>query len=367
MDGVPRPHKTLTFSRLQCSRMPSLRTMALVLALIAVASGGVAATQVHNPEKTAAGTHGVDMAENETNLSTQSHSSPGPPGTAVTHVLSVTVPTAMNGTTLHSLRLNYGGTGVGLSQGLSHYRARLYRQAGSENETEVRLGNTSLDYTETTVTYTFPDNRTLHAGDQVWVAISGVVNPDDPGPISVGITLNPSRNGPSGTHTLDIQPPSPTISPQGVIGDQTRIGVHDPEGATGFIVAKDADGSVIGTLELDPERELHMDIGIGSFVDADAEENGMTVELVAVIDSNGNGAFDPEIDEPYRTDGEMVTATVENAVFHAGTTTTDGTTTTSTTTTTQTPTTETPTTTPGFGVVVVLVGLLGAAVWGRKD
>lgn len=99
----------------------------------------------------------------------------------------------------------------------------------------------------------------------------------------------------------------------------------------------------------------------------------MTVRLVAHRDSNGNGEFDPSVDEPYAVDGNPVEATVVNAVFQGGTTTTSPTTSSTTTTTPGDATTTvstggtTRTTLPGFDIGVVVLAFLGLAVLAHRD
>lgn len=356
----------------------------LVIGLVALSGsvGAISASQAADsiPSQGSDRLVAQETTNESSNLTVDGVARTSAPGIAGTQYYTVEVPNASDGATLHSLELNYSGTGTDLTEGLSHYRAEIRRNPDSENRTEIRLANASVSATNTTVTYSFPDGHTLHAGDEIWVAISGVENPTTSGTIGVGVQLNPDRDGPRGVTTLDIGVPAPTISPQGLIGESTRIGVHDPEGANGFIVAYGPDGSVIGTHALDPDRDLQMDIGIWYFVEDEHEENGMVVRLVAHIDSNGDGDFDPTVDEPFTREGNPVSATVEHAVFHGGTTTTTPPSTTSeapitrtedggnTTTSSASSTTPSTTTTsvPGFHVGTVLLALLGGALLARR-
>lgn len=301
--------------------MPSTRVPLIAIAVVSLlATSGVAAASAVGPAPADSGSQPLATAQtgNTTELAGTGHAGPEAPGMASRHSYTLTIPDASDGAHLHSLRLNYSGTGVVLSDGLSHYRAWLVEDPATANETEIRLANTSVDYDNTTVTYTFPDNRTLAAGDELVVSVSGLENPPESGSIDVGVSLNPPA-GPTGTITLDIRTPAPTISPQGVVGDITRVGIHDPRGAQGFIVAYDTEGTVLGMYTLDPDRDLRMDVGVGAFVEDPAEQNGMTVRLVAHQDSNGNDVFDPDTDEPFFRDGNPVQATIQNAVFSGGT------------------------------------------------
>lgn len=307
------------------------------------------------------------------NLTISGHASPDDPKAAATHYVTVTVPEESDGERLHRLRLDYTDTGVDLTDGLSHYRARLYRNPDTENESEVPLTNTSVTATNHTVTYRFSDEPTLQAGDELWVAISGPENPAESGPADVGVTLNPQQDGPAGIVTLQFPVPAPSISPQGVVGSMTRVGIHDPDGARGFIVAFDEEGSVIGTMALDPDSNRHMDVGIGVFVDDTAERNGMTVRLAAYEDTDRSGTFNRPVDDQFVRDGEPVEATIENAVFEGGTTTTTTTSTSTADTTTTddgsgtspTPDETTTTTVPGFTSIAVVLALFGTVLHRR--
>lgn len=372
-----RGPKALTLGSYSSLDMPSTRStrflqtlgiMVLVLgtvvALAAVSALGVSAEPGPGVAPTTVATG---------NLTISGHASPDDPKATATHYVTVTVPEKSDEETLHRLRLDYTHTGVDLTDGLSHYRATLYRNPDTENESEAPLSNTSLSATNRTVTYQFSDEPTLQAGDELWVAISGPENPAEPGPAAVGVTLNPQQDGPTGSVTLQIPVPAPSISPQGVVGSTTRVGIHDPDGARGFIVAFDEEGSVIGTMALDPDSNRHMDIGIGTFVNDTAERNGMTVRLAAYEDSDRSGTFDRPVDDQFVRDGEPVEATIENAVFEGGTTTT----TTSSTSTDETSTTgedsgmsptqdtATTTTVPGLSWTAVILALFGTGLYRR--
>lgn len=338
--------------------MPSIRLAAILVLTVALVVTPAAGTM---------------QQTDSTHLETSGIATPSAPGTNVTHYVRVTVPNASDGSTLTGLELNYSGTGANLTQGLTHYRASIVREPRSENRTRIRLENASLSRNGTTLEYAFPENRTLQAGDEVTVGINGIQNPPESGPIDVGIVLETDAGEVAGTVRFQIRTPSPSISPQGVVGSSTRIGIHDPLATDGFIVAYGADGSVLGTMALDPDQNVNMDVGIEHFVDDDVDErNGRTIRLVAVEDTNDNDAFDPGADEPFVRDGTPVDATIEHAVFQRTTTTTSptDTTTTMTSTTETSPTTatsSTETTTPGFGLVGALVALLASALLARRS
>lgn len=359
-------------------RSVPIRVLVIPLVVLALIGGGIG-TSIATPlpvDRTASGPAPVAQAdEPRPNLTVEAGARTPAPGMAGTHYYTVTIPDASDGAPLHSLVFTYSGTGVDLTEGLTHYRAELVRDPQPQNRTDIRLSNASLDATTTTVRYTFPDGRSLHAGDKLSVAFTGVENPVASGPIDVGVQLDPGRDGPRGVGTIDIEVPAPSISPQGVVGDMTRIGVHDPQGARGFIVAYTMDGTLVGTHQFDPEQDLHMDIGIGAFVEDRYQENGMVVRLVAHKDTDGDGEFDPAVDEPYTMDGDPIEATVTNAVFEGGTTTTPPSTTSTTTSEEDSTTTEsdgtadsttTSTTVPGSGVTGVLLALLGAILLARR-
>lgn len=342
--------------------------LALVLGAAVVLTIGWGLIASAEPTPAAAGT---TVATG--NLTIIGHASPDDPEVAANHYVTVTVPEESDGESLQRLQLDYTGTGVDLGDSLSHYRARLYRNPDTENESEVPLTNTSVSMTNQTVTYRFSDEPTLEAGDELWVAVSGLENPAEPGPAAVGVTLNPQQDGPVGTVTLQFPVPAPSISPQGVVGSMTRVGIHDPDGARGFIVAFDEEGSVIGTMALDPDSNRHMDIGIGTFVNDTAERNGMTVRLAAYEDTDRSGTFNRPVDDQFVRDGEPVEATIENAVFEGGTTTTttsstssaDTSTTGEDTGTSPTQDTTTTTTVPGFTSIAVILALLGTVLYRR--
>lgn len=264
-------------------------------------------------------------------LDVRTRASPPTPGATSTHDITVRVPPSSNASTLHALELDYGDTGAALGTDLSLVGATLLADPDG-NRTRVALENASLSVENGTVLVSFPGAPTLEPGDEVSVAITGVENPPERGQVAVGVALNPAEGGPTAAATFDVRIPAPTISPQGVVGDSTRIGIHDPLGARGFIVAYGPGDEVIGTHALDPEQDLRMDLGIEALVEDDAEENGLTVRLAAHRDSDGDGTFEPGVDEPFHRDGEPVETTVEDAVFSGGTTTTTTTTTSATVT-----------------------------------
>ena len=303
---------------------PSTRTFLAVLAVLAVASmGAVSASVVAEPTGDSA--HEPIIMESalatdratESNLTVRSTADPPTPNTTATHYVTVTIPNESDGAPLRSLSLNYTESGVNLTGELNQVRAEIVRHPQTSNRTSQDLENATLTVDNGTVEFTFPGEPTLHAGDELQVAISGVRNPADEGRIDVGIQLNPESDGPTGTVELQIRTPAPTIHPQGVVGDTTRIAVHDPLGASGFIVAFGPDGSVLGIRDLNPDQDIRMDIGIENFVDNEsAVENGETIRLAAFQDTNDNGEFDRGVDE------QTVETTVEDVVIHGGTTTT---------------------------------------------
>lgn len=286
---------------------------------------------------------------------------PPDPGATARHQFVLTAERDM---TITSVAVDYRHTGIDLAP-IDNASAGVGEVLPGKPTTRLDAARVEKPLTGVAVVYP-AEPREVGDDERFFLNLEGLQNP--PERTDGTILANPYGNGSATTVSLDIQPPGPRISPQGVVGDQTRIGIYDPEGARGFIVAKDVDGAVIGTVSLDPDREAHMDLGIDSFVEAEEREPGMTVELVAVRDSNGNGAFDPGVDEPYLQDGEAVAATVENAVFRAGSTTTvaDGTANHSTSTSAGSSPTGTATTTPGFGVVGVVGALLALALPLRK-
>ncbi len=342
--------------------MPSIRLATLLLVTVALVAMPAAGTM-----------QGADSTE----LETSGLANPSAPGMNVTHYVTVTVPNASDGATLQRLELNYTGTRATLTEGLSHGRASVVRNPESDNRTRIRLENVSLSQDGSTIQYAFPENRTLQAGDEVSVAIHGIENPSETGPIDVGVALDTDAGEYSGSLTLQIRTPAPSISPQGVVGSSTRIGIHDPLAADGFIVAYGADGTVLGTMALDPGQNINMDVGIEHFVEEEAEEqNGRTIRLVAVEDTNDNDAFDPTQDEPFVRDGNPVQATVEHAVFQRTTTstttadpTTPVTTTPVATSTATSPTTSssTSTTTPGVGIAGAILAFLASALLVRRS
>ncbi len=273
-----------------------------------------------SPLSVAASSHANDTLEVRT------MARPPTPGSASNHFIRVTLPASSNVSSLHAVELDYGGTGATLDSDMSLLRATVF-VAENGNRTRMDLENASLAIGNDSVMVTVPASYPIKPGDEVSVAIKGVQNPPERGQIAIDVALNPTRDGPTGTGTIDVRVPAPTINPQGVVGDRTRIGVHDPLGARGFVVAYGPEGKVIGTKALDPEKNLRMDLGLGSFVDDQYERNGMTVRLAAHRDSDGDGTFELGVDDQFQRDGEPVEATVEDAVFAGGMTTTTTTTT----------------------------------------
>lgn len=167
--------------------------------------------------------------------------------------------------------------------------------------------------------------------------------------------------------------------------------LHDVRATTtdgGFIVARNESGGRLGHSELLPPGYAFEQLELSTSL-----RGNRTVTLVAHRDANGNGAFDPGTDPPYRVDGAVVKQSVNitlegespatTTASPPSTTTTTGSTTASPTTTTGTRTTATTepgtatsgdsttgeTTTGGqvgFGLGVAVLAVLVAALAGRS-
>lgn len=325
------------------------RRLTVALALVVLVAGMAA------PIATAA------MADDAI-TGTRATAIPPTPGEPSTHRVEARIGPGLANETLSSVVVDYAGTDISLANvEYQDLDASVVRNRGTTDDEQVSLPAATYASNESSVSVGAAGNLDLQEGDWVVVTIDGIHNPETMGDRNVSITVA-GDTAATATAPLSIRYPPPSLQDQGLVGDVHRIAIHTPDGSGGFVVAR-VDGDVVGTTDLPRDRNLHMDVGLDSLVSADVAPNA-TVTLTAYRDTNDDGEYTPEVDEPWIADDKPVTITVESAP--ATTVTTTSTVRPSTTTagpprtshTSPTPAT-TATTTPGFGpTTVVLAGAL---------
>ncbi|MFB6112926.1 MAG: PGF-CTERM sorting domain-containing protein [Halodesulfurarchaeum sp.] len=143
-----------------------------------------------------------------------------------------------------------------------------------------------------------PAVATTSTGPSSSISAARVLPTDSPGPAAAENRTTNGDPGISGVTLFTVSDPdtAPPVS----------IGFAAKPGADGFFVLQDQNGTVLGTSEYQSfENAIHAD---GMAIPFDEPVYGIrTISVTAYHDTNGNRAFDPGVDEPYRTgDGSPV-------------------------------------------------------------
>lgn len=320
----------------------------------------------------AAGSVGTaDLADRNTFHEPRATAIPPTPGFDATHSVIAGTAATPNDTALTGILLEYErGANVSLA-GVppDQVRATVLRNVTRDFGRD-ELHPTNVTVANRTVRVRFAGNVTLHGDDTVAIRVRGVRNPPTQGRVNVTATINP--DGPNRSQAraaIEIYQPAPELSNQGRVGEYHRIAVKWPTGVSGFLVTKTETEKIVGVQHHDPDSTYYMDIPLPRLVGDDVEKPA-TITVAAYNDTDGNGAFDPNVDRPFQRDGENVSITVENALVTTTTTTTTATPTTSTSTSTTQATTPTSRTTApaqnapvaGFSIGIALVALAAATL-----
>ncbi|MFB6146325.1 MAG: hypothetical protein ABEJ08_01395 [Halobacteriaceae archaeon] len=306
--------------------MPSRpRSVALLVGLVVVAglavggaaSGAVGGTVPALPAST------DDAAANGT-AAPDAVARPSTPNATASHdVLSGTA-AVPDGSRITAVQLRYGdGATVSLDGvGPGDVTPSVFRNSGTTAYHEESLNATDVTIGERTVRVALATPVTVDGNDEVGIHVAGVRNPTTTGRVNVTLVVERAEGSRIDVNaTAWIQPPAPSLAPQGRVGSEHRLGIDWPAGADGFLVVRTADGTTVGVSHHDYASDRSIDVILPSLVSAEVAP-GSTLTVTAHRDADGDGAFDAGTDPAYRDGAAVVRVTIEDAF--ATTTTTRG-------------------------------------------
>ena len=213
---------------------------------------------------------------------------------------------------------------------------------------------------------TYPNGIELENGSRLTVHIDGVRVPADAANVSLALTTPDAGYG--ATDSVDPAPVPHLEFYEGFPEEGVHLRYGLPKDVTMFAVVFH-EGEIVGTEHLSHGMAMTAD-GEPMQVDGVAGEAELTVRAYA--DTNGNGFFDPDVDQPFvESNGNPVGETAVIDLPGTPTETSPLTTSTQPSTNTTpgdgTQQTSTDTAAPGFGALAALIALAGAAALLARD
>jgi PGF-CTERM protein len=314
--------------------------------------------------------------------------SPAAPGETATHTTTITVGNTSTGS-LNGYRVNYQDTGADVSNvGVEDVVAvgidRDDDADGTTTDVNVSddLSGVSSSNNGGTLSVSFGGSYSLNEGDEIVVVYENVTNPGEAGTYDVGIDINFQSSGGEATASLEVgttsnAQASVTFTDQETSGETVTVDSTTlPDGGYIAIHASDdgSPGAVVG-------HSSYLDAGTSEDVEITLEEPvSEDQELIAMAhkETNGNEQYEfPGNDGPYTAEGSAVVdgAQITVTADSTSTSTMEPTETTeqSTESTEESTTStsgdgdsgddgESSQSSPGFGVGLTVVALLGAAL-----